>query len=108
MIRRRLMRVAIWSLAALVLLAAAGFLWLRQSPYWAGITLFAESHRVENFRDMGRVFPARAVPRGETVWAEHEKILQSLLEGRTSVEDEVENHIIGAQKALVDALAARE
>ncbi|MCC5974569.1 MAG: serine hydrolase [Rubellimicrobium sp.] len=69
MIRRRLIRVAVWSLAALVLLAAAGFLWLRQSPYWAGITLFSESHRVENFRDMGRVFPARTVPRGETVWA---------------------------------------
>jgi len=68
MIRRRLMRVAFWSLAALVLLAAAGFLWLRNSPYWAGITLFSESHRVENFRDMGRVFPARAVARGETVW----------------------------------------
>ena len=32
-------------------------------------TLFSESHRVENFRDMGRVFPARAVARGETVWA---------------------------------------
>jgi len=68
MIRRSMMRVALWSLAALVLLAAAGFLWLRQSPYWAGITLFSESHRVENFRDMGRVFPARAVARGETVW----------------------------------------
>lgn len=45
--------------------------------------------------------------RGETVWAEHERILQSLLEGKPGVEDEVENHIIGAQKALVDALAAR-
>jgi CubicO group peptidase (beta-lactamase class C family) len=66
---RRLVRVGLWSLAALALLAAAGFLWLRQSPYWAGITLFSESHRVENFRDMGRVLPARAVTRGETAWA---------------------------------------
>ena len=68
MMRRSLMRIALWSLAALVLLAAVGFMWLRQSPYWAGITLFSESHRVENFRDMGRVFPAKAVARGETVW----------------------------------------
>jgi CubicO group peptidase (beta-lactamase class C family) len=44
-------------------------MWLRQSPYWAGITLFSESHRVENFRAMDRVFPARAVPRAGDVWA---------------------------------------
>jgi hypothetical protein len=43
--------------------------YLRQSPYWAGFTLFSESHRVENFRAMERVFPARPVPRGESVWA---------------------------------------
>ena len=66
---RRVMRVAFWSLAARVLLAAAGFLRLRQSPYWPGITPFSESHWVKSFRDMGRVFPARAVERGEAVWA---------------------------------------
>ena len=32
-------------------------------------TLFSESHRVETFRDMGRVFPSRVVARGESVWA---------------------------------------
>jgi CubicO group peptidase (beta-lactamase class C family) len=68
MLARRLMRFALWTFAALAVLILVGFLWLRQSPYWAGITLFSESHRVENFRDMGRVFPARPVPRGDEVW----------------------------------------
>ncbi|KPQ06781.1 MAG: putative beta-lactamase [Rhodobacteraceae bacterium HLUCCA12] len=65
----RLTRLALWTLATLALLILAGFLWLRQSPYWAGITLFSESHRVENFRNMARVFPARPVPRDGDVWA---------------------------------------
>jgi CubicO group peptidase (beta-lactamase class C family) len=69
MLQRKLTRIILWALATLAIMITAAFLWLRQSPYWAGITLFSESHRVENFRDMGRVFPARAVPRGETVWA---------------------------------------
>lgn len=45
--------------------------------------------------------------RGETVWAEHEQILQSLLDGRPDVEDEVEAHVAGAQKALIKALATQ-
>lgn len=45
--------------------------------------------------------------RGEIVWSEHEHILESLLQGRASVEDEVEAHIAGAQKALLRALDAR-
>ena len=69
MLARRLTRAAIWTLAALAVLILATFLWLRQSPYWAGITLFSESQRVENFRAMDRVFPARPVPRGEDTWA---------------------------------------
>lgn len=69
MLARRLTRIALWTLAALAVLISAAFLWLRQSPYWAGITLFSESHRVENFRAMERVFPARPVPRGGDVWA---------------------------------------
>jgi len=69
MFARRLLRIAAWTFGALAVLALAGFLWLRQSPYWAGITLFAESHRVENFRAMDRVFPSRAVPRAGPVWA---------------------------------------
>lgn len=55
---------------ALVLLAVAGgFAWLVNSPYWAGITLFAESKRVENFRNMDQVIPALDVPAGALVWA---------------------------------------
>lgn len=69
MLARRLLRIAVWTFGALAVLALAGFLWLRQSPYWAGITLFAESHRVENFRAMERVFPSRTVPRDGPVWA---------------------------------------
>ncbi|MCC5868189.1 MAG: serine hydrolase [Gammaproteobacteria bacterium] len=65
----RLLRIAAWTFGGLAVLAFAGFLWLRQSPYWAGITLFAESQRVENFRAMDRVFPSRAVPHGGPVWA---------------------------------------
>ncbi len=57
-------------LIALVLLAGAGgYTWLRSSPYWPGITLFAEENRVENFRSMNRVFPARDVVAGGKVWA---------------------------------------
>ncbi|WFE75199.1 serine hydrolase [Roseinatronobacter sp. S2] len=69
MLLRKITWIILWTLATLAIVIAAAFLWLRLSPYWAGITLFSESHRVENFRDMGRVFPARAVARGDTVWA---------------------------------------
>jgi CubicO group peptidase (beta-lactamase class C family) len=68
MLAHHVTRITLWCVTALVLLLLAAFVWLRQSPYWAGITLFAESHRVENFRAMDRVFPARAVPRGDEVW----------------------------------------
>jgi CubicO group peptidase (beta-lactamase class C family) len=69
MLARRLTRIALWTLATLAVLLLAAFLWLRQTPAWAGITLFWESQRVENFRAMDRVFPDRPVPRGEDVWA---------------------------------------
>lgn len=65
MLARRLTRIALATLAVLILTA---FLWLRQSPAWAGVTLFWENQRVENFRAMERVFPGLEVPRGETVW----------------------------------------
>ena len=56
------------SLGALLLLAGiGGFVWLTNSPYWAGITLFAEDKRVENFRSMDEVFPARDVAAGTVV-----------------------------------------
>src|SRR6056297_271577 len=69
MLARRLTRIALWTLATLAVLILAAFLWLRQTPAWAGITLFWESQRVENFRAMDRVFPDRPVPRGADVWA---------------------------------------
>lgn len=69
MFAKRLFRILAWTLGIFVLLAFAGFLWLRQSPYWAGITLFAESHRIENFRAMDRVFPSRPVAWSGPVWA---------------------------------------
>jgi CubicO group peptidase (beta-lactamase class C family) len=65
----RIVRFVAWTLGAFALLTLAGFLWLRQSPYWAGITLFAQSHRVENFRAMDRVFPDRPVARSGPIWA---------------------------------------
>ena len=64
----RVLRFGLWGLVGILVLALAGFLWLRQSPYWAGITLFAEDYRIENFRAMDRVFPARKVPRAGEVW----------------------------------------
>ena len=69
MLAYRLTRIAFWTLTALAVLAFAAFVWLRQTPAWAGITLFWESHRVENFHAMDRVFPDRPVPRGDSDWA---------------------------------------
>lgn len=68
MFAKRIFRFATWTLLVLVIVGVAGFLWLRQSPYWAGITLFAESQRVENFRSMDRVFPSRAVVSSGPAW----------------------------------------
>ena len=71
--RRRVLRIILWALGGLIVLALAGFLWLRQTPIWAGITLFWESHRVEHFRNMDGVFPYRMVERSGPVWAfEHD------------------------------------
>ncbi len=69
MIMRRIFRILAWTLGALAVLLLAAFLWLRQSPYWAGITLFSDAHRAANFREMDRIFPFRVVTRGESVWA---------------------------------------
>ena len=65
----RVIRILLWVLGGFALLAVAGFLWLRTTPYWAGITLFAEANRVENFRNMDEVFPYRTVARAGDVWA---------------------------------------
>lgn len=63
------MRTALWGLGGLLVLGLAGFLWLKQSPYWDRMTLFTETYRVENFRAMDRVFPSRQVPSEGSVWA---------------------------------------
>jgi len=64
-----LIRITLWTFTALAVLILAAFLWLRQSPYWAGIMLFSESHRVESLRAMDRVFSSRTVPRAGDIWA---------------------------------------
>lgn len=46
--------------------------------------------------------------RGETVWREHEEILQLLLSGDPTAEAAVEAHILGAQKALLILLERQE
>lgn len=51
--------------------AVLGLFWLWQSPYWAGITLFWEDHRVENFRTMDRVFPSKDVRADGRPWPLH-------------------------------------
>ncbi len=66
---RLLAKIALGLLIIVLLAGVGGYLWLRNSPYWAGVTLFAEDVRVENFRSMDRVFPARDVAAGGEVWA---------------------------------------
>ena len=53
---------------AALLVALAGYVWLRNSPHWAAVTLFAEDVRVENFRNLDRIFPSQPVASGNTVW----------------------------------------
>ncbi len=57
MIIRRIVRVTLWVGAGLGLIVLGAFIWLRTSPHWAGVTLFAERYRVENFRNLDAVFP---------------------------------------------------
>ncbi len=68
MIFRKILRILLWALAVLVIIAAAGFLWLRNSPAWDGITLFSDAKRAANFRQMDRIFPFREVARGDSIW----------------------------------------
>lgn len=68
MIFRKILRILLWVLGVLVIIAAAGFLWLRNSPAWDGITLFSDANRAANFRQMDRIFPFREVARGDSIW----------------------------------------
>ena len=68
MIASRVMRIALVLSLLVLLLGAGGILWLRASPYWAGVTLFSEGKRVENFQAMDTVFPFRDVEAGASVW----------------------------------------
>ena len=65
----RYSKILIAVLIVFVAITLSGFVWLRSTPYWAGITLFWESKRVENFRSMDTVFPYRPVARGGDVWS---------------------------------------
>ncbi|RVT82721.1 class C beta-lactamase-related serine hydrolase [Rhodobacteraceae bacterium CCMM004] len=61
-------KIGLASIVVIFLAGAGGYFWLRNSPAWTGVTLFAEDVRVENFRAMDKVFPSRAVPSGGPVW----------------------------------------
>lgn len=66
---RRVIRAIVWVLVGIVALVLVAFLWLRTSPAWAGITLFSERYRVENFRNIDAIFPhSQTVAAGEQVW----------------------------------------
>ena len=69
MIIRRLSRTGARALAGLVMLALAAPLWLGSGPSRADDALFGADSRVENFRNMDRVFPYRAIARTGGVWA---------------------------------------
>lgn len=66
---RRIVRTIAWVLAGTAALVLVAFLWLRNSPAWAGITLFSERHRVENFRNIDAIFPySQTISSSEQVW----------------------------------------
>lgn len=67
--KRRFLRIAVIVFLLLLVVGISGAMWLRSTPYWAGITLFAEGNRVENFRNMDNVFPFKDVAAGGSVWA---------------------------------------
>lgn len=67
-IAKRFFRYSLIFVLVLVLLAGSGLLWLRSSPYWAGVTLFSEGHRVENFRSMDQIFPYQVISAGTSNW----------------------------------------
>lgn len=69
MVIREVFRFFLWRLATLIVLLALGFLWLYNSPYWDGISLFSDAIRAVKFREMDRIFSFREVARGESVWA---------------------------------------
>lgn len=67
MTRRMVLGVTAVLICGITAMALAGVFWLRTSPYWAGITLFAEDKRIENFRTMERVFPAKTIAASDMV-----------------------------------------
>lgn len=67
--KRRFLRIAVIVFLLLLVVGISGAMWLRSTPYWAGITLFAEGNRVENFRNMDNVFPFKDVAAGDSTWA---------------------------------------
>lgn len=67
-IMRRLGIAAGILIGLLVLLAAAGYLYLRNSDWWIAVTLFSDEQRAENFRTMHDIFPSRTIAAGDAVW----------------------------------------
>jgi len=87
-LKRLVLPFSIALLAGVIVTGIGGLIWLRSSPYWAGITLFTEANRVENFRAMDQIFPYRSVTTGKDVWklaeAPHPLPETYVYEGETS------------------------
>lgn len=66
---RRFSRVRARALAGLVVLLFAAPLWLGNGSSRADDGLFGADSRVENFRNMDKVFPYRAIVRTGDIWA---------------------------------------
>lgn len=66
---KRLLTVLAVLIGVVVILGLVGFAYLRSSPWWPAITLFDEAYRVENFRNMERIFPMVRVHSPEDTFA---------------------------------------
>lgn len=66
--KRRFLSLGLTVFLLFLVVGISGTIWLRSTPYWAGITLFSEDNRVENFQNMDKVFPSREVIAGDSVW----------------------------------------
>jgi CubicO group peptidase (beta-lactamase class C family) len=66
--KRLLLLVAVL-LGSLSILAALGYLYLRNSTWWTTLTLFSDETRVENFQNFHTLFPSDPIDPGDSVWA---------------------------------------
>jgi len=66
---RRIVIAAAVLIGLLVVVAAGGFLFLRQGPAGGVLSLFADGRRAENFRTLHEALPSHPVTAGGDVWA---------------------------------------